>query len=286
MDRELLYERIDARTEAIVASGAVEEVRRAEAAGPSRTARKALGFDELLGGDIELMKKRSRNYARRQLTWMRKIPNLEWSTAAVADDAEIAAEIVRRLTLGGGTPELRAPAIRDDYLRPGAAAGRQRHQTSSRPTEGWCDLPPPSRWSAPDRGPPRSAALGGSRRWCGVGSAAVRRGRVDQPKETLTPGASPGDDDDWRRAALRRRGDRPQQQPSAALLEVDQHPPQRSSRQPRHGGRWGSASFGGDLSGPSIIGVAFHCAVRGVRARLQLAAPTARLFGPCPRRWR
>ena len=78
MDREALYERIDARTEAIAASGAVEEVRRAEALGTSRTARKALGFDELLGGDLELMKKRSRNYARRQLTWMRKIPNLVW----------------------------------------------------------------------------------------------------------------------------------------------------------------------------------------------------------------
>ena len=49
---------------------------RAEATGPSRTARKALGFDELLAGDVELMKRRSRNYARRQLTWMRKIPNL------------------------------------------------------------------------------------------------------------------------------------------------------------------------------------------------------------------
>ena len=34
MDRDALYERIDARTEAIVASGAVEEVRRAEAPGP------------------------------------------------------------------------------------------------------------------------------------------------------------------------------------------------------------------------------------------------------------
>ena len=94
----LLYERIDARTEAIASSGAAEEVRRAEAAGASRTARKALGFDELLGGDLELMKKRSRNYARRQLTWMRKIPNLEWIDRAGATDAEIAAEIVSRLT--------------------------------------------------------------------------------------------------------------------------------------------------------------------------------------------
>jgi tRNA dimethylallyltransferase len=101
MDRELLYERIEARTEAIVASGAVEEVRRAEAAGPSRTARKALGFDELLGGGVELMKKRSRNYARRQLTWMRKIPNLEWIDREGRDDAAIAVEIVSRLTPEG-----------------------------------------------------------------------------------------------------------------------------------------------------------------------------------------
>ncbi|HEY8083946.1 MAG TPA: isopentenyl transferase family protein [Solirubrobacterales bacterium] len=93
MERAQLYARIDARTEAIVSSGAEEEVRRAEAAGPSRTARVALGFDELLNGDVELMQKRSRNYARRQLTWMRKIPNLEWIDRAGREDAEIAAEI-------------------------------------------------------------------------------------------------------------------------------------------------------------------------------------------------
>jgi tRNA dimethylallyltransferase len=103
MDRDLLYERIDARTEAIVASGAVEEVRRAEAAGPSRTARRALGFDELLGGDVELMKRRSRNYARRQLTWMRKIPNLEWLDREGRRDEELAAEILKRLTAAAGS---------------------------------------------------------------------------------------------------------------------------------------------------------------------------------------
>ena len=48
MDREQLYERIDARTEAIVAAGAREEVRAGRGGGPSRTARKALGFDEVL----------------------------------------------------------------------------------------------------------------------------------------------------------------------------------------------------------------------------------------------
>lgn len=98
MDRGRLYERIDARTEAIVAGGAEEEVRRAEALGPSRTARKALGFDELLSGDVERMKKRSRNYARRQLTWMRKIPNLTRVDRTSRDDAAIAADIAAHLS--------------------------------------------------------------------------------------------------------------------------------------------------------------------------------------------
>lgn len=97
MERALLYERIDARTEAIVAGGAAEEVRRAEALGPSRTARKALGFDELLAGDLEAMKKRSRNYARRQLTWMRKIPDLHLIDRTGRDDPDVAAEIAAAL---------------------------------------------------------------------------------------------------------------------------------------------------------------------------------------------
>jgi tRNA dimethylallyltransferase len=93
MDRARLYERIDARTEAIVAGGAAEEARRADALGPGRTARKALGFDEVLAGDLETMKRRSRNYARRQLTWMRKIPNLQPIDRTDLGDAEVAAEI-------------------------------------------------------------------------------------------------------------------------------------------------------------------------------------------------
>src|SRR2546421_4756302 len=71
--REHLYARIGARVEEMVARGAREEVRRAHLAGASATARKALGFEELLIGDVEAMKRRTRNYARRQLTWMRKL---------------------------------------------------------------------------------------------------------------------------------------------------------------------------------------------------------------------
>jgi tRNA dimethylallyltransferase len=73
MERERLYERINARVDEMVRAGAEQEVRSANAAGASGTARKALGFDELLSGDLEAMKRRTRNYARRQLTWMRKL---------------------------------------------------------------------------------------------------------------------------------------------------------------------------------------------------------------------
>jgi tRNA dimethylallyltransferase len=93
MDREQLYERINARTEEIVSGGAVEEARRADALGPGRTARKALGFDEVLSGDIEAMRKRSRNYARRQLTWQRKISNLVAIDRTGLTDDEVASRI-------------------------------------------------------------------------------------------------------------------------------------------------------------------------------------------------
>jgi tRNA dimethylallyltransferase len=97
MDRAKLYERIDARVDAIVAAGGEEEARRADALGAGRTARKALGLNELLAGDLETMKRRSRNYARRQLTWMRKIPDLTLIDRTTLTDAETAMLMGRKL---------------------------------------------------------------------------------------------------------------------------------------------------------------------------------------------
>jgi tRNA dimethylallyltransferase len=76
MDRTALAQRIDRRVEAMAAAGAREEVRRAAALGASATARQALGFEELLAGDLEAMKTRTRRYAKRQLTWMRKLSGI------------------------------------------------------------------------------------------------------------------------------------------------------------------------------------------------------------------
>lgn len=93
-DRAELYARIDARVLAMVAAGAVAEVRAAQAAGASETARKALGFDELLTGDIEGMQRRTRNFAKRQLTWMRKLAGVEVLDITGREADEVAAEIL------------------------------------------------------------------------------------------------------------------------------------------------------------------------------------------------
>jgi tRNA dimethylallyltransferase len=102
MEREALYERIDARVDAMLAAGVAQEVRRAHAAGASGTARKALGFEELLSGDVQAMKRRTRNYARRQLTWMRKLGGVRLLDAGGRAPAELAAEIARAAEIGPG----------------------------------------------------------------------------------------------------------------------------------------------------------------------------------------
>jgi tRNA dimethylallyltransferase len=98
MDRAALYAQIDARVDAMVAAGAAVEVRAAAAAGASATARKALGFEQLLTGDVDGMKQATRRYARRQLTWLRKLPGVVQSIDVTGKAADaVAAEIVGAL---------------------------------------------------------------------------------------------------------------------------------------------------------------------------------------------
>jgi tRNA dimethylallyltransferase len=94
MERAALYERIEARVDAMLAAGAASEVRAADAAGASQTARKALGFDELLAGDVEAMKRRTRNLAKRQLTWMRKLAGVEVVDVTGREPDDVAAELL------------------------------------------------------------------------------------------------------------------------------------------------------------------------------------------------
>ncbi|MGA9635048.1 MAG: tRNA (adenosine(37)-N6)-dimethylallyltransferase MiaA [Solirubrobacterales bacterium] len=108
MDRERLAERIDGRVEAMIAGGATGEARAALEAGPSRTARAALGFEQLVSDidaapsreAIESIKAAHRSYARRQLTWMRRMEGVELIDRTERDDGDVAAEIIERLGSG------------------------------------------------------------------------------------------------------------------------------------------------------------------------------------------
>ena len=52
---------------------------------------------ELPAGDLDTMKRRSRNYARRQLTWMRKLPAVTWVDVGDRPPGAVAAEIASAL---------------------------------------------------------------------------------------------------------------------------------------------------------------------------------------------
>jgi tRNA dimethylallyltransferase len=91
MDRDRLNERIDQRVDAMIEAGAIDEVH--AAANASATARKALGFEELLAGDVEAMQRNSRRYAKRQLTWMRKLPNVRVVDVTDRTPGDVAAEL-------------------------------------------------------------------------------------------------------------------------------------------------------------------------------------------------
>ncbi|MFN8112525.1 MAG: tRNA (adenosine(37)-N6)-dimethylallyltransferase MiaA [Solirubrobacterales bacterium] len=90
LDRDELSDRIDRRVDAMIAAGAAEEARAATAAGASRTARSALGFDELIAGDAGAVKASHRRYARRQVTWMRKMEGVETIDRTGMSDADVA----------------------------------------------------------------------------------------------------------------------------------------------------------------------------------------------------
>jgi tRNA dimethylallyltransferase len=101
MDRDRLAERIDRRVDAMLAAGAAEEARAAAEAGASRTARAALGFEQMLEGHdaappaeaVEAIKAGHRRYARRQLTWMRRMEGVELIDRGEDSDAAVATRI-------------------------------------------------------------------------------------------------------------------------------------------------------------------------------------------------
>ena len=101
--RDVLYERIDRRVEAMLSAGLVEEVRRLmRNENEYTTAAQAIGYKEIaaalrgecaLAEAVETLKQATRNYAKRQLTWFRRDARVHWVPAQNRTAEEIAADI-------------------------------------------------------------------------------------------------------------------------------------------------------------------------------------------------
>ena len=87
-ERQTLYDRIDRRVDIMVRDGLIEETRSLWERGLlTGTAAQAIAYKEFLGylegretleDCIELLKRRSRNYAKRQLTWLKRDDSIHW----------------------------------------------------------------------------------------------------------------------------------------------------------------------------------------------------------------
>lgn len=89
LPRQVLYERIEKRIDAMIESGWIDEVQQLLQDGvlPEAQAMKAIGYKELvlyLDGQLsleaasELIKKRTRHFAKRQMTWFKHMPYIRW----------------------------------------------------------------------------------------------------------------------------------------------------------------------------------------------------------------
>ena len=98
MPRNLLYKRADARVDMMIKDGLVDEVKELYNKFGSTKALKAIGYKELISyfeGEydlqeaVRLIKRNTRRYAKRQLTWFRPDERIEWfdvSSYSCAED--------------------------------------------------------------------------------------------------------------------------------------------------------------------------------------------------------
>jgi len=105
LKRKNLYERINKRTDEMFAQGAVDEVRDLLTIELSLTAKKILGISDIerfLNGDLneeeskEILKKNTRNFAKRQVTWFKKDKRIQWISTDELSTEQVADAILRR----------------------------------------------------------------------------------------------------------------------------------------------------------------------------------------------
>ncbi|MBC2581370.1 tRNA (adenosine(37)-N6)-dimethylallyltransferase MiaA [Clostridium sp. DJ247] len=108
MDRAKLYDRINKRVDIMIYNGLIDEVKKLKAMGctADMQSMKGIGYKEILyflDGSISLeeavylIKKGSRNYAKRQLTWFRKDKRVIWIDKDKFDsEDEIVEDIIEK----------------------------------------------------------------------------------------------------------------------------------------------------------------------------------------------
>ena len=110
-DREELYPMIEERVDEMMERGLLEEVRGLARRGLSRTALQAIGYKELIAhlkGEykleeaVELIKRNTRRFAKRQYTWFRREEGLKWVDVTGSGTAEEAYEKVRKVLRDAG----------------------------------------------------------------------------------------------------------------------------------------------------------------------------------------
>lgn len=86
-DREFLYERVNRRVDVMMENGLLEEARRFYQHQSGDTASAAIGYKELLpylNGELDLdicvanLKRATRRYAKRQMTWFKRDKSIRW----------------------------------------------------------------------------------------------------------------------------------------------------------------------------------------------------------------
>ena len=88
MDRAILYDRINRRVDQMISNGLIDEVKNMHSKYSNNLDKiVAIGYKELfdyidgkttIDESIELIKKRTRNYAKRQITWFKRYKNAMW----------------------------------------------------------------------------------------------------------------------------------------------------------------------------------------------------------------
>ena len=91
-DRSEISDRIDGRVTAM-AEDASQEARALLARPVSRTAAAAIGIDGFARGDLDAVRAEHRSYAKRQVTWMKKLPGVEIIDRTGLTDRETAARV-------------------------------------------------------------------------------------------------------------------------------------------------------------------------------------------------